>query len=243
MSGYAASKQKQKSQDRFKEQYQNNKNKVIKMILDKCMKTTIYKWGKENNIQKNVIQLILKENDHLTTFYTKCKDYKNPMFGISPSYKAGIGCKGWVHIDDEKVFFRSTLELLVFYYLYLNNIQFRLSKHRIPYILKSKKRTYNPDILINNTVYQIKPENLLNTQQNLCKFKQAKLYFKKMQLQFGIITQHSYNLYQVLDQVEQGIENGKIIFCTIKDRQKYYKYRRYYERKDSKDQLDRKIIE
>lgn len=243
MSGYAASKQKQKSQDRFKEQYQNNKNKVIEMILDKCMKTTIYKWGKENNIQKNVIQLILKENDHLTTYYTKCKDYKNPMFGISPSYKAGIGCKGWVYIDDKKVFFRSTLELLVFYYLYLNNIQFRLSKHRIPYILKSKKRTYNPDIVINNTVYQIKPENLLNSQQNLCKFKQAKLYFKKMQLQFGIITQYSYKLYQVLDQVEQGIENGKIIFCTIKDRQKYYKYRRDYERKDSKDQLDRKIIE
>jgi hypothetical protein len=44
------------------------------------------------------------------------------MFGISPSYKAGIGCKGWVYIGDEKVFFRSTLELLVFYYLYLNNI-------------------------------------------------------------------------------------------------------------------------
>lgn len=141
------------------------------------------------------------------------KGDNNPMFGRTPSEKSGIGVKGWLILGGKKVFFRSSLEMAVFIYLYEHKIDFHLSKHRIQYIFNNTKKTYNPDIVINKQVYEIKPSFMLQEPQNKAKFLAAKEYFNKFNLSFDLITEKTYDLKKVIneDKINSLIENQFLI--------------------------------
>lgn len=113
----------------------------------------------------------------------------NGMFGKSPPEGAGIGSKGWVLVDNKKVFFRSSLEMKFFLYLKKNNIRFSLSKHRILYEINGRQKTYCPDLVIDNLIVEIKPSKLASSKENVKKIKALESYCRKFQLHCEIWTE------------------------------------------------------
>jgi len=144
----------------------------------------------------------------------------NPMYGRSPSCKAGIGISGSIVTNGEKIIFRSSLELRVFVWLIRNNIYFKLSKHRIKYIDENEiHRTYNPDIVIDKKIYEIKPKKLINLKRNQLKFQALKNYCKKFNLSWGIIQEDTYNI-----NTQENIDD---IFFRIKSEEIYLTEKNY----------------
>lgn len=135
----------------------------------------------------------------------------NIMYNKSPDNKSGRGINGKVYINGEQFFFRSLLELQVFLYLELNNINFILSKHRIPYIYNNSPKTYCPDIVINDTIYEIKPESLQSNNINKLKFNVLQEYCNKTHLKCEYIGYKTYNLSNINKQfILNKIENNII---------------------------------
>lgn len=142
----------------------------------------------------------------------------NPMFGKSPGKGAGIGVKCWILFDGIKYFCRSSLELKVMCYLNDNGEKFQISKHRISYIDDSGiDRTYCPDIVINNKIYEIKPYNMLKIKLNLLKSEALKKYCKKYNLLYGgYLTELNTDITKYdLKYLTALIVSGKIIIDTL----------------------------
>lgn len=115
----------------------------------------------------------------------------NAMYGVSPVDRAGRGIHGHICIHGAYVLFRSLLELRIFLGLVHRNIPFVLSNHRISYTLNGNARTYVPDIVVGDVVYEIKPSKLVNRLENIIKWTAAKEYFDSVHLKFEVITEHS----------------------------------------------------
>jgi len=136
----------------------------------------------------------------------------NPMYGKSPSRKSGIGVKCHLIIDNKKIICRSSLELKIYTYLYQNDIKFSISSHRIKYTFDGINRTYNPDIVINNEIFEIKPLKLVSQKINVAKHVALKLYCDKFNLRFGYITEETYDLsFFDVNKVDEMIKDGKLI--------------------------------
>lgn len=136
----------------------------------------------------------------------------NPQFGKDAHPKSGNGIKGHIFCFGQKMFFRSSLELMVFLYLTKNDIKFALSKHRIEYEFNEKFRHYFPDIVILDTVYEIKPKCKVNWPQNVTKHSALELYCTTHHLKCNIITEDTFPIYDITsDYVEQMIEDSKIV--------------------------------
>jgi len=56
--------------------------------------------------------------------------------------------------------------LLIYVYLYKENIDFKLCTHMIKYNYNNKIKHYLPDIIIGNSIYEIKPTPLLTIKIN-----------------------------------------------------------------------------
>ena len=91
----------------------------------------------------------------------------------------------------------------------VDNIEFELSKHRIKYIDKTEtERIYCPDIVVGDTVYEIKPLSMIDVGENQNKFKAAKEYCDSHELKFDIITEKAYNIKDLFDEVCSLIGKG-----------------------------------
>lgn len=168
-------------------------------------------------------------------YYQLCREFgtplsnphtgeNNPMFGKSPSKSSGIGVKGWVFINGNKVFFRSSLELKVFLYLESAGIIFIPAVHRVSYEHLGVKKTYLPDIVIGNTVYEIKPSSMLNTELVILKFDALKNYCTKFNLSCDFITESTYPMAKLIkSNVDSLIEKNKLVI----DQKNYNKLMRY----------------
>lgn len=117
-----------------------------------------------------------KFNELVDKFDKKPNSYSfegenNPMYGKSPSNEAGFGI--WGHYKKSggnTIHFRSSLELRVFYDLDKKGVNYSLSNLRIDYEDSNQNsRTYVPDIVIDNSVYEIKPSSLVDHEQNVRK--------------------------------------------------------------------------
>jgi len=198
-------------------------NHSVKKIEDKHIK--LYKKMLEQNKTKSQIvkTFVKKYNfghkkvEDLAGLYGKPNKQKqsgknNPMYGKSPSIKAGIGTKGWViNKKGEKIFFRSSLEMKVFLFLIENNVEFLLSKHRINYKLNKKERTYCPDIVIGNVIYEIKPKQMVSLKENQIKFKALENYCKRFNLKCGFYTEEDFDYVLDAEKIEKLILEDKII--------------------------------
>jgi hypothetical protein len=139
------------------------------------------------------------------------KGHLNLMFGKSPTNNAGKGISGHAIIFNEKLFFRSLMELKIYLYFELNNIIFTQSKHRIKYEYKNKTNTYCPDIVINDVIYEIKPEGLQNLEINQIKMSALKKYCITMNLKCDFIGYKTYDLNSInKDFILQQIINKKV---------------------------------
>lgn len=146
----------------------------------------------------------------------------NPMYGKSPSLLSGIGISGWILHNNEKYFFRSSLEMRVFLYLIEKNIDFKLSKHRISYVDNNVNKTYNPDIVIDNIIYEIKPLQRIKLKSVKTKQKAAERYCNKFALKYQFITENTFNLSNItFDKVDSMIDSGVIILTNNKTKDNY----------------------
>jgi predicted HicB family RNase H-like nuclease len=135
----------------------------------------------------------------------------NAMYGKLPGKSSGIGAKGWIYVNGNKMFFRSSLELKVFLYLDENNIPFTQSLHRIEYTYKNNNRTYCPDIVIGNIIYEIKPMALTKIESVKIKFVALQKYCSERGLQCDYITEHTFPLLLTVDKLDKYISDKKII--------------------------------
>ena len=144
----------------------------------------------------------------------QCGD-SNPFYGKTPSYKSGRGIVSHLINNGKYIICRSYLELKVYLYMQCNNIDFELSEHRIKYThMNGNKRTYNPDFVrvSKNTIYEIKPKSLIDIPINKLKFDATRQYCKEYNLQFDIITEETYPIYEIqYEYILELIENGNII--------------------------------
>ena len=136
---------------------------------------------------------------------------------------SGRGINGYLNYYDNKIYFRSSLEMLVYIYLCENNVRFELSKHRIEY--DNGNKTYNPDIVIDNTIIEIKPKFLLNCKTVVDKLEALKNYCNIFNLKFKIITEDSYEIWKYFnkDFIELLIKENKLILSD-KQKERLYNY-------------------
>lgn len=148
----------------------------------------------------------------------------NKMYGRSPGKNSGKGASGRLVYGGYNLFFRSSLELRIFLYLINNNISFCLSNHRVCYYLDGVERTYNPDIVIGTTVYEIKPKNLKKIPINKIKFKALSEYCASHKLQCSYLDECTYDLvFFTKDYFHYMVKNGYIIVNDAN----YYKIIKY----------------
>lgn len=214
------------------EQIQKYEKTFLQLIRDERPLSFIEKDALSKSISVSTVQYLYQKHRNFKCKWENSKHYKNPMWGKQPSLECGIGSSGWVIVEDCKIFFRSTLQCQIYCYLLMNNIKFQLSKHKIPYQFEGKSRNYFPDIDIEKCIFQIKPKKLINSRQNLAKFQAAKDYCKKYHLEFGVLTQQTYPIYEkdVNDYVSAMFNTENIIFTNEKSKLKFINARKEYER-------------
>lgn len=206
----------------------------LKPLTDDIVK--YFKKLKDDGVYRNDICKKIKEkyNYGERKYKQLCEKYgypkknprtgkNNPMYGKSPSILSGIGISGWILNDDDKYFFRSSLELKVFLYLIENNINFKISKHRIRYVDNfSNDKTYNPDIVINNVICEIKPSNMLKIESVKMKQKAAEQYCDKFKLKYEFITENTFDLSGItFDKIDSMINNNIIMLTDNKVKDNY----------------------
>jgi hypothetical protein len=168
-------------------------------------------------------------------YYQLCKEFgmpssqpntgeHNPMFGKSPSKSSGIGVNGWVFVNGNKFFFRSSLELKVFLYLESVGITFMPAMHRVNYEHSGIKKTYLPDIVIGNTIYEIKPSALVNDELVVLKFNALKKYCSEFNLSCDFITESTYPMTKLTQHNIDGLIKKNIL---VIDQKNYNKLMRY----------------
>ena len=148
----------------------------------------------------------------------------NPMYGKAPHKKSGIGVKGWLTLGGKRIFFRSSLEMKIFLLLHAEGEVFSLSRHRIPYILDETERTYCPDYVIANTVYEIKPKALVETKENRAKFSAAEEYCKTRGLSFNIVTETTFNLTKLTEEDIMNLIKEGVLEIDDKNLNKLKRY-------------------
>lgn len=218
-----AQKMKQLAYYNLLKQIQIYEERFLQLLRDQRLKRYIFNDARSYKIHGATIEYLFNKHKDKVIYYTKSKHYKNPMYGMSPGLRSGIGSSGWIVINNEKIFFRSSLQCRIYVYLTFNNVEFNLSKHRIPYIYQGKKRTYCPDIEINSVIYQIKPKSLLSYKLNKVKFIAAQDYCSKFKLKFDVITQRTFDIYtkQINECIKQLINSDLILFTSQKSKQKF----------------------
>ena len=108
----------------------------------------------------------------------KMSGEKNHMFGKPSPVGSGNGWSGWY----KHFYFRSLLELS---FLVEHQNAENAEHIKIHYIdFDGKERTYHPDFIEDNKLYEIKPQNLVDTATNKLKFEAAKKYCEENMLIF-----------------------------------------------------------
>lgn len=118
----------------------------------------------------------------------------NKMFGKEPDWKSGNGIKGHIFINNKLIYFRSSLELRIYCYLYHHNIDFSLSNHVVKYFYNQRWRNYFQDIVIDDCIFEIKPSVKLNWKINELKFKALQEYCEKFNLKCKYLTESTFDL-------------------------------------------------
>lgn len=128
----------------------------------------------------------LKEAERKRKLSIASSGSNNPMYGKPSPKKAGNGWSGWY----KNHYFRSLRELgFIVLYLESNKLDWSSAENiRIPYIsYDGKHRTYSPDFLVGDIIYEIKPKRLINSPLNILKRNAGEEYAKSHNLKYIIM--------------------------------------------------------
>ena len=111
----------------------------------------------------------------------------NPMYGVSPSKNTGYGWAG--HFDS--MFFRSLSELYFLVTFKINNPNKNIKnaeekQYSVKYIFDGTERTYKPDFICDNIVYEIKSSRFNDEIITQIKKDAAIKHFSKYNLSYEI---------------------------------------------------------
>lgn len=136
----------------------------------------VEKYGEEEAKQK--------ELDRKEKLSKASSGKNNPMYGKPAPNGAGNGWKGWF----QNKFFRSLRELCFMIWLLESKLEWSTGEAiSISYIDSlGHDRTYRPDFLVGNKIYEIKPTRLIDSPNNQLKMKALKKYCKKHNLTYEI---------------------------------------------------------
>ena len=173
--------------------------------------------GKETRINNGTLSFTGEMNGMYNKGYLLFGD-RNGRYGTSPPKEASKGLYGHIIINDIKMIFRSSLELKVYIFLFVSNINFKICDKRIKYVHNGISKTYLPDIEINDKIYEIKPSGLLQLEKNILKINILKNYCMNNNLEYDIITENTYDLNFInREYVDKMIECG-IVDLGIKEK-------------------------
>lgn len=154
------------------------------------------KYGKEEADRR---QASWKANQKANTL----RGEKNPSFGKTPPKGTGNGWKSWYN----GFYCRSLRELAFVIDLDEQNIQWESAeKIRITYELDGKIKTYAPDFLVGNKVYEIKPLKLQRSYKVRAKAAAGEEYCKNNGLVY-ILT----DIQPDFDKIKKYYEEGKVV--------------------------------
>lgn len=137
----------------------------------------------------------------------------NPMFGKPAPTGSGNGWSGWY----KHFYFRSLLELS--FLVKHQNVE-NAEYIKIPYNdFDGKERTYHPDFIEGNKLYEIKPQCLVNAATNKLKFEAAKKYCEENKLIFIIETEN--NIQKLSDEEIKILHDNNEIKFIERYEEKY----------------------
>jgi hypothetical protein len=133
----------------------------------------------------------------------------NPMFGVSPSKHSGGGWCG----TFESVFFRSLCELYFLVKFKRDNpdksiMNAETKKYFVKYVIDDMIKTYRPDFVCDNVVYEIKSSRFDDERVTMIKANAAIKYFTSMGIEYRLV-KDTFSVYQfirytLLDLVKSG---------------------------------------
>jgi len=158
--------------------YQHAVNKYGKEIADQLKE----KWSKEHGRRST------GEN--------------NPMYNKPSPQGAGNGWKGWF----EGHYFRSLRELCFMIKMKVEGTEWisaESKKYSIPYEFLGIKRTYRPDFLIGNALYEIKPTKLHKSPNILAKTEAALKFCEERRMEY-VLTDVKIDTDSMINAYKQG---------------------------------------
>lgn len=149
----------------------------------------------------------IEEADKRLVSYKKNKCESVPrgvehhMYGKCPPNGTGNGWKGWY----KDHYFRSLREAAFMIEMDEKLIPFKSAEHlSIPYNYNGSEKTYRPDFIAGDTVYEIKPLRLMKTSMVRAKTDAAEKFCKNLGLKF-IITDIEVDFQKIKSLRDDGI--------------------------------------
>lgn len=144
----------------------------------------------------------------------------NPMFGKPSPSGSGNGWSGWY----KDFYFRSLLELSFL----IRNEDLKLKSAEgvsITYINSAgTTRSYHPDFVCDNTIFEIKPKRLCGAADNKLKFASAEEWCKENGFLFKVLTEDNIERLS-FDEIKELHDTNKIKFldrCELKYKEFIY---------------------
>lgn len=131
----------------------------------------------------------------------------NPQFGKPAPVGSGCGWGGWYTGE----YFRSLGELSWLYHARKAGIEYvsgESKKYMVPYVYQGSNRNYFPDYVCGNTVIEIKPSALQDTEQNILKREAAAIHFPSMGMEYKVVSVE----YITEDIINELVLSGDVVW-------------------------------
>jgi hypothetical protein len=166
------------------------------------IKTSVYEyWVKKYGVKiadEKMIELKKKQSKNSS-------GSNNPMYGKPSPTGSGNGWSGWY----KNWYFRSLRELKCVLEFEKNNLTWvsaEIKKYKVEYIdYFGNNRTYIPDFLVGDTIYECKPERLWKTPLVSLKKEYAIKYFNDFNLKYELIDYGTLEFDILLDLYDKKI--------------------------------------
>lgn len=143
---------------------------------------------------------------------------KNHMYGKPSPQGSGNGWSGWY----KDHYFRSLLELSFM----VEHLYESAENISIPYVdFDGTSRTYHPDFIKDNVLYEIKPKNLLSSVSNKLKFEAAEKYCNDNKLIYKVVTEDDIKVLSSED-ITKLHSSGEVIFIDRYEQKYQERYAR-----------------
>jgi DNA-directed RNA polymerase subunit RPC12/RpoP len=179
------------------ESLSNNKKMFYKTERGKELKKIQSKKWSENN------PMTIESSRNKMMVTRSINNFNNPNFR-----KKSYGMKFTFTYNNEKYFTRSYTEYVSLLNLLVNHISFGYETKKVWYELNGKKHVYIADLIIGDTIYEIKSHE---SEKYLPKYDKVKAVLKGTQYSFEIVTPDE--LFSLLNIEKMDKEN---IYCISK---------------------------